>query len=73
MQQSKVFRDYVRVFSSELNKGFVIIDSDNKIDWDKELWIDEEAYANYKEKYIKRRNTKEEFFWQIVADEIKKL
>ena len=65
--------NHVRVFSSALNKGFITIDSDYKIDWDKELKIDEEAYANYKEKYIKRRNSKEEFFWQIVADEIKKL
>ena len=73
MEQSKVFTDYIRMVSSELNKGFITIDSDYKIDWDKELKIDEEAYANYKEKYIKRRNTKEEFFWQIVADEIKKL
>ena len=73
MEQPKVFSDYIQVFSSELNKGFITIDSDYKIDWDKELKIDEEAYANYKEKYIKRRNSKEEFFWQIVADEIKKL
>lgn len=73
MEQSRVLSGDVRRFSSELSKGFITIDSDYKIDWDKELWIDEEAYANYKEKYIKRRNTKEEFFWQIVADEIKKL
>ena len=73
MEQSKHFSDSVRVFSSELNKGFIPIDSGYKIDWDKELQIDREAYANYKEKYIKRRNTKEEYFWQIVADEIKKL
>jgi len=73
MQQSKIFCNYARLFSSELNKGFITIDGDYKINWDEELKIDEEAYANYKEKYIKRRNSKEEFFWQIVADEIKKL
>jgi len=73
MQQSKFHRDGVRVASSELNKEFITIDSNNKIDWDKELRIDEEAYTNYKENYIKTRNSKEEFFWQIVADEIKKL
>jgi len=73
MEQSKDLSGYVQRFSSELNKGFITIDSDYKIDWDKELKIDEEAYANYKEKYIKRRNSKEEFFWQIVADEIKKM
>jgi len=73
LKESKVYRDYVPVFSSELNKGFITIDKDYKIDWDKELRIDEEAYTNYKENYIKTRNSKEELFWQIVADEIKKL
>jgi hypothetical protein len=71
IEQSRAFRNCSRVFSSELNKGFIIIDSNYEIDWDKALKIDEEAYANYKEKYIKIRNSREEFFWQIVADEIK--
>ena len=73
IEQSQAFADYIRIFSSELSKGFINIDSKYKIDWDKELKIDKKAYANYMEKYIKRRNSKEEYFWQIVADEIKKL
>jgi len=71
--QDKAFKDGIMTFSSALNKGFINIDSGNKINWDKELQIDEDAYDNYKENYIKRKNTKEDFFWQIVADEIKKL
>jgi len=71
IEQSRVDKEFIRVFSSELNKGVINIDCDYKINWDKELRIDAEAYANYKEKYIKRRDTKEDFFWQIVADEIK--
>jgi len=70
IQQSDWYRTCT-VFSSELNKRFINIDSDYEIDWDKELQIDEEAYENYKEKYIKRKNSKNEYFWQIVADEIK--
>ena len=71
--QAKNSRGGTQSFSSELNKGFINIDSKYKIDWDRELKIDEKAYANYKEKYIKRNNSMEEYFWQIVADEIKKL
>lgn len=35
--------------------------------------INEKVYYNYKEKYIKKNGSKEEYFWQIVADEIKKM
>ena len=48
------------------------IEQNYDIDWNKELIINEKIYNNYKEKYIKKNDTKEEYFWQIVADEIKK-
>lgn len=73
IEQSKIDIGYIRAFSLELNKGYIKIDENYNIDWDKELKIDKEAYANYKEKYIKRKGTKEKFFWRTVADEIKKL
>jgi hypothetical protein len=60
-------------YSSELNKQFINIDVIYKIDWDKELTVDKETYANYKEKYLKRKGTEEKPFWQIVADEVKRL
>jgi hypothetical protein len=34
------------------------------------LDVDEEAYARYVEKYIKRSGTLEEPFWSVVASEI---
>jgi hypothetical protein len=57
--------------SSELNKKFINIDNIHKINWDKELSVDKETYANYKEKYLKRKGTEEKPFWQIIADGIK--
>jgi hypothetical protein len=62
---------YIRLFSSALNRKFININTECNIDWQKESRIDEELYSAYKEKYIKRKNTKEKLFWQIVADEIK--
>ena len=73
IEKSKIDIGYVQAFSLELNKGYISIDESYNINWDKELTIDKEAYANYKEKYIKREGTEEKLFWQIVADEINKL
>jgi len=73
IEQSKIDIGHVQAFSLELNKGYINIDESYNISWDKELTIDKEAYANYKEKYIKRKGTEEKLFWQIVADEINKL
>jgi len=65
--------NHVKGYCLELNKGYINIDESDYINWDKELTINKETYANYKEKYIKRKGTKRKFFWQIVADEIKKI
>ena len=72
MEHFNIDANHIRAYSSELNKSFMNISNDYKIDWEKELKIDGKSYADYKEKYIKRRNTEDKFFWQIVADEIKK-
>jgi len=34
------------------------------------LIIDQKAYDDYREKYIKRKNTEDKYFWQIVIDKI---
>ena len=73
IEQSKRDISLIQIFSSELNKGYINIDKNYNINWDKELTIDKETYVNYKEKYIKRKGTEEKLFWQIVADEINKL
>jgi len=61
------------VYSTELNKEFINIDGNFRVDWDKELTVDKETYANYKEKYLKRKGTEEKPFWQILADKVKRL
>ena len=73
MEKFSIDANYIRAYSSELNKNFINISNDYKIDWKRELKIDGNSYADYKEKYIKRRNTEDKFFWQIVANEIEKV
>lgn len=73
MEQFNADANYIRAYSSELNKNFINISNDYKIDWKRELKIDEKSYADYREKYIKRKNTKDKFFWQIFIDEIRRL
>lgn len=73
MEKFNIDANYIRAYSSEINKKFINISRDYEIDWGEELRIDEKSYADYKEKYIKRRNTEDKFFWQIVVDEIRRL
>lgn len=44
------------------------LDESLTINWQNELLLDERAYAQYKNKYIKKDGTEEKFFWQIFAD-----
>jgi len=71
MEKFTIDANYIRAYSSELNKKFINISKSFGINWEKELNIDENSYNDYREKYIKKRNTKDKFFWQIVADEIR--
>jgi len=73
MERFNMDANYIRSYSSELNKNFINISGNYKIDWQEELKIDDKSYDDYREKYIKRRNTKEKYFWEIVVDEVKKL
>lgn len=73
LEQSRRDANYIYVFSWEFNKVPHNIEQNYDIDWNKELIIDEKIYNNYKEKYIKKSGSKEEYFWQIAADEIKKM
>lgn len=73
LEQSRRDANYIYAFSWEFNKIPYNIEQNYDIDWNKELIINEEIYNNYKEKYIKKKGSKEEYFWQIAADEIKKI
>lgn len=72
MEKFSMDANYIRAYSSELDKSFINISRSYKVNWERELKIDPKVYNCYKERYIKRKNTEDKFFWQIVADEIKK-
>ena len=57
-------------FAKQFNKTAYGIGSIKSLDVNKELHVDEKVYAAYKENYIKRANSPEKFFWEIVADAI---
>jgi hypothetical protein len=65
--------NYIYSYSWEFKKITYNIEQNYDIDWNKELIINEKIYNNYKEKYIKKNGSKEDYFWQIAADEIKKV
>jgi hypothetical protein len=65
--------NYFYSYSWEFKKNAHNIEQNYDIDWNEELIINEKIYNNYKEKYIKKNGSKEEYFWKIAADEIKKI
>ncbi|GAI02371.1 unnamed protein product, partial [marine sediment metagenome] len=73
LERSRIDANYIYAFSWEFKKIPYNIEQNYDIDWNKELIINEKIYNNYKEKYIKKNGSKEEYFWQIVADEMKKM
>ena len=73
LERSTVDANYIYSYSWEFKKNAHNIEQNYDIDWNKELIINEKIYNNYKEKYIKKNGSKEEYYWQIVADEIKKM
>ncbi len=72
LERSRIDANYIYSFSWVFKKNAYNIEQNYNIDWNKELIINEKIYNNYKEKYIKKKGSKEEYFWQIAADEIKK-
>ena len=54
-----------------LNKVPINVDAPLCLDWEKELAVDRDAYARYREAYIKRNDSPEQNTWQILADYLK--
>ena len=71
MEKFSIDANYIRAYSSELNKSFINISSSRKIDWETELNVDRKSYDSYRGKYIKKKDTENRFFWQIVSEKIK--
>ena len=53
-----------------LGKPPVMLDEPYALDWNRELTVDREAYARYRDWYIKKEGTEERNTWEIVADAI---
>lgn len=64
---------YIETIAQSLNKNPINIDDVTQLDWEKELHIDMESYARYQNNFIKKEGTPEIPFWEIFAQNLKKL
>ena len=65
---------FIHLMASWFGKQPINIDDQPiGVDWESELRINEEAYARYRNSYIKKDNSEELPFWQIVSNKIKSL
>lgn len=62
---------FIHAMAAWLNKTAINADGPLHLDWEKELTIDREAYARYREAHIKKRSSPEKPTWQILADYLK--
>lgn len=64
---------FIADFSTSFGKSVINIDRDlDKVDWQKELRVDMEKYASYRDMYIKTDGSPEQPIWDIVIDYIDK-
>jgi hypothetical protein len=61
----------ISVMAGWLGKIPINLDQQPTLDWQKELTIDEAAYASYRNAYIKKDDSPERLCWQIFADYLK--
>ena len=62
---------HISVMASMFGKKEINIDNDlSDIDWQKELFVDEAKYSEYRKKYIKMDGSPEKQSWDIVIDHI---
>lgn len=64
---------FINLMASLFVKKAINLNSPFTLNWEKDLSVNEEAYRNYKNLYIKKGGTEELPFWQIFADHIKTL
>ncbi|TAL09724.1 MAG: hypothetical protein EPO02_09505 [Nitrospirae bacterium] len=71
LQQNQRVARSIRVMASWLGKTPINVDAPLGVDWERELTVDEKAYARYREAYIKKAGSPDKPAWQIVADHLK--
>ena len=63
----------IAVFASALGKSVTNLDGDlDNVNWRKELSVDSQKYAEYRNKYIKINGSPEKPHWDIVIDHIER-
>lgn len=71
--EASVWGASIAGFASAIGKTIINIDRNlDQVDWEKELQVDREKYASYKNKYIKIDGSPERSIWDIVIDHIEK-
>lgn len=63
----------IKSMASGLGKNLINIDHQFCLDWDKELSINKNYYADYKHAYIKKTGTEDLNSWQIFCNKLKSL
>jgi hypothetical protein len=62
-----VYRNHINAMSSALGSDIIIISEKYSTDLNQYV-VDENKYAQYKEKYIKEPGTQEKFIWELFCD-----
>ena len=63
-------RPAIEAISSHFKKDPINVDSDKTIDWKSEMIVDSEIYDQYIFNFIKKPKTPEQFFWQVVGEQV---
>ena len=62
---------FIHAMAAWLNKTAINADASLHLDWKRELTVDRDAYARYREAHIKKSGSPEKPAWQILADYLK--
>ena len=73
LKDDKIFSSYIKAYSQSIEKKPINIDESLDMDWEKELYVDEKLYEDYKELYIKKKGTEESNTWEILTNRMKQL
>jgi hypothetical protein len=66
------FSREIKMAGAPLEKTPINIDQEKySVNWERELYVDEELYLNYKRQYIKKEGSEELNTWQVVANRLK--
>ena len=62
----------IESMASYFGKKPINLDDSLPVEWSREFIVDNIVYSKYENDYIKKTDTRKEYFWQMFADHIKK-